>query len=80
MSSNLSPHQQTVYDLLDRANGDVSIRALYVALYGCPGGRTVREMQQRLGPLLRRLNSKLSDRHISPGHLKQTYRMDPVST
>lgn len=88
MSSKLTPLQQKVFDLLDKKpNTDVQITELYKVAYGSQNQMTlayvdrygeewgVRDMQQKLGPLLSRINGKLKRGKIEPGLLKQTYRL-----
>lgn len=78
----LTELQQRVFDVLDaRPNTDVPIKVMFAALYtGREDQRlfpdTVRDMQQQLGPLIARINSKLKRGRIEPGHVKQTYRLN----
>lgn len=78
----LTELQQRVFDVLDaRPNTDVPIKIIFTALLT---GReeqklfpdTVRDMQQQLGPIIARINSKLKRGRVEPGHVKQTYRLN----
>lgn len=80
----MSPMQAKVMNLFDRFDKDVAIFRVYNAAYGNEGWTTtsdhvlpipVRDMQQKLGPLIQRMNLKLQRGRIVPGELKQTYRM-----
>jgi hypothetical protein len=81
MSNKLTELQQKVFDLLDtKPNTDVALADLYNAVYG--GGQsdlfppTNRDMQQKMGPLFARINTKLKRGRIEPGIIKQTYRLN----
>lgn len=88
MSNKLTPLQQKIFSLLDaKPNTDVMISTLYHEAFGDtdmvhPDGSyssvvlDTRDMQQRLGPLLARINLKLKRGRIVPGALKRTYRLD----
>ena len=80
MATKLTDLQQKVFDLLDaKPNTDVALAELYSTVYG--GGQsdlfppTNRDMQQKMGPLFARINSKLKRGRIEPGQIKQTYRL-----
>lgn len=74
--------QQRVFDVLfERPNTDVSIHTLYCAAYvrglnPKPLPKSTREAQQKLGPVIARINSKLRNARIEPGRIKQTYRIN----
>lgn len=77
----LSALQQRVFDVLQaKPNKDVPIEDLYYTAYPISGAvhwtLSVRDMQQRMGPLFVRINDKLKRGRIVPGELKQTYRLD----
>lgn len=64
--------------LVANMNKDVKIDVLYAAVYGFDDKTTdIREMQQRLGPHITRINRKLPTGTIVPGELKRTYRLGP---
>ena len=77
----LSPLQQKVHALLSKKpDSDVNINAMYVAAYGAGDFNRVsrwpsRQVQQRMGPLISRINAKLTGEAIKPGELKRTYRL-----
>lgn len=75
----LSKFQKHVFDCicLYGYDTDVPISRLWVSVYGQnpPSHFTNRNMQQKLAPLFRRVNEKLSASKIVPGELKQTYRI-----
>lgn len=80
MSNKLTELQQKVFDLLDaKPNTDVALADLYNAV--CGGGQSDlfppsnRDMQQKMGPLFARINTKLKRGRIEPGLIKQTYRL-----
>lgn len=76
MSNRLSPMQDKLLATLSNGD-DVTIRTLYFAVHGAPKEpKTNRSMQQRLGPLISRVNGKLPiEMEIVPGALKGTYRL-----
>lgn len=77
----LSPMQEKLYALFKgKEDKDILIKDMYYALYGTPTDAlvTVRDMQQRLAPVLQRLNDKLVTQRIEPGLMKQTYRVVAV--
>jgi len=88
----LSDLQQRVYDVLAAApNTDVPIYLLYEAAYRTNVhriqngtlilGLRPRVMQQRLGPVVARINEKIeSGGRVEPGALKQTYRLATKAT
>ena len=70
--------QYKLYHLLEKKRGhDVLIRDMYYCLYGVPKDMlvSVRDMQQKLAPIIARINDKLVMEVIRPGQLKQTYRL-----
>lgn len=73
----LSHLQKRVYDTLV-LDEDVRIADMHKAAY--PTSHTedteVRVMQQRLGSIIARINVKLKGKHIVPGRVKQTYRLE----
>lgn len=76
MSKPLSPLQQQVFDVLNATpDTDVSIYDMFTTVYPKEPRWSVRHMQQRLGPAIQRLNDKLTDCRVTPGRLKQTYRL-----
>lgn len=88
MSNKLPPLQDKIYKLLKATpDQDVAIDTLYNHVFDGPhyvqleGERhelvyTSRDMQQRLGPVIARLNLKLRGQRIVPGELKRTYRLN----
>lgn len=90
-----SDFQTKLYELLNKEPGsDVTIRDLYVGIYGYrkryvefEGKRsalpdlTNRDMQQYLAPLFARMNVHLAGQKLKivPGRLKQTYRLAPLN-
>jgi len=82
MQKPFSPLQQKVYDTLnDPADTDVTIRRIYAAAYNMPlyalmDFGNVSDMQQKLGPVIQRINEKLATGRVRPGDVKQTYRLD----
>lgn len=82
-------HMQTrVYKALEPVDHDVLIEDLFMSAY--PGTAiermvgddvlpllTNRDMQQYLGPLFARMNTRLEEHNLKiiPGQLKQTYRL-----
>ena len=83
----LSTHQCKLYDKLRDAKGnDVSLSKLYAEMYGDDAQTELfhdvsnRAKQQKLGPLVARINHKLKDEVIEPGLLKQTYRLSPLKS
>ena len=78
----LSKLQQEVYDVLVKRRGkDVALDDLHKAAYGeaKPPAWLNRRMQQRMGPLISRINEKLPCHKIVPGELKRTYRLVPTT-
>lgn len=88
----LSPMEQRIYDVLSKKpNVDVPIYKIYEHVYETNVhvmqsgtlilGMENREMQQRLGPRIRRLNEKLAERkmEVQPGHVKRTYALRPIN-
>jgi hypothetical protein len=82
MQPKLSPMQAKVFNLFDHYDKDIEIARVFRVAYDKDpllGYRlqhmTVRDMQQLLGPLIKRINDKLQGGQIVPGHLKQTYRI-----
>lgn len=71
----LSPMQNKLYRLL-MTREDVPIEKLYSAVYVNTEPKTMRQMQQRIGPFIARINEKLDTDHIRPGDVKRTYRLD----
>lgn len=83
----LSELQRRLYDALNSPpDTDVEIYKLYEATYNTSVhavtqgvvvlGLTPRTMQQRLGPVIARVNEKLQTGRVVPGERKQTYRLD----
>lgn len=83
----LTELQQRVFDVLDKKpNTDVQITVLFDAAYPLTCDWTdeenpieyppIRDMQQKLGPLLSRINRKLKNGRIEPGVIKRTYRLN----
>lgn len=78
----LSATQQRLYDAFkDKPDTDIAISAMYDATYRGEERTnslvfTDRYMQQRLGPIVQRLNKKLDGQRIEPGQLKRTYRLN----
>ena len=72
--------QEKLYNLLYKAFGkDVKIKDMYYALYGVPDAYTsIRDMQQKLAPIISRVNKKMFGQEIKPGELKQTYRLSNI--
>jgi hypothetical protein len=54
---------------------DVSIVQCYSTVYA---GRlaSIRDMQQKLGPLISRINKHIAPQRIVPGERKRTYRLE----
>lgn len=73
----LSELQSRVFRLLSKKpNTDVPIQELFLAAYPLDASSTfVRDMQQKLAPLLARINGKLKRGRIEPGQMKRTYRL-----
>lgn len=67
--------QQRLFDALSPPDTDVSVQLLFNAVYDEPLCDN-RWMQQKLGPMIARINRKLKSGKIVPGELKQTYRYD----
>lgn len=88
----LSDLQQRVYDVLAASpDADVPIYLLYEAAYRQNVhkvqqgvlllGLRPRTMQQRLGPVVARINEKIAPSwRVEPGALKQTYRLSTKAT
>ncbi len=70
----LSEHQSKVLKAFDAPNKDIDIAVLYMRVYGDPGDKTSRGMQQRLAPIFSAINTKLGTATIEPGEVKRTYR------
>lgn len=70
----LSRTQKTLVDALPR-DVDVSIVDIYNAVYPDDRNFSVREMQQRIGAHISRINRKFVFDRIKPGRTKQTYRL-----
>lgn len=75
----LSKFQKRAYETMCQHGFDidVSISRLWSAVHGQrpPSHMSNRDMQQKLGPLVARINAKLEATKIVPGNLKQTYRI-----
>ena len=74
----LSSLQKRVYVYLSHVPGnDIDIRKLHDIAYSMkiPPQWTSRQLQQRMGPLISRINAKLEGEAIQPGELKRTYRL-----
>ncbi len=75
----LSTLQERVYRVLARNPGrDHSIHKLYLASFA--GTELIpptdnRTEQQKLGPLISRINTKIYPSRIVPGRTKQTYKL-----
>lgn len=87
MGMKLSEVQKRVYDILAASpDVDVEIYKLYEAAYQTnvhkiQRGQLIlgvepRTMQQRLGPIIARVNQKLEKGRVVPGLIKRTYRLD----
>lgn len=85
--NDLTPLQQSLWAVFkDKPDIDVAIVDMYIAAYVSDSmadfyrfGKLcdVRHMQQKLSPLLQRLNAKLPEgQRIEPGQLKRTYRLN----
>ena len=63
-----------------KGQGDVAIADLFHAVYPDRELGEKRDMQARLGPFITRLNRRLKGEKqvVRPGHLKGTYRLDPL--
>lgn len=81
MSSDLTKQQQALYDLMSATpDTDVNIPTMWRVIEATSDRaprtrRSVRDMQQGLGPYIARINAKLDGQRIEPGRLKQTYRL-----
>lgn len=78
----LSDHQQRVLDAFKVKDKDVAIGFIFKAVYGHEL-KTVRPMQQRLGPTFKEINKKLRKAKgtyyvIEPGNTKRTYRLSTI--
>ena len=70
----LSELEARVFEELRLApNTDVAIAKLFETGYGKGEILSSRRMQQRLGPLIARVNRKLDQGRIAPGKRKRTY-------
>lgn len=86
MIKDFSELQAKLYVLMDdNKDSDVKIEDMYRALYGAPPhsddkvlhAADARYMQQKLGPVIQRINAKLPlTIRIEPGQLKRTYRLN----
>lgn len=78
MLSELTDRERDVYaTLYECLNADVGVNMLYRLAYEGERLASNRTMQQRLGPIIARINRKLPDGHrIVPGELKRTYRLN----
>lgn len=80
--NDLTPLQELLFCLFkDKPNTDIQIYDMYVAVYGVRAAiaedSDIRHKQQKLSPLLQRLNARLPEGHrIEPGQLKRTYRLN----
>lgn len=74
MKDKLSAKQQRIFNAFHKFDFDVAIAHLYAVAFGGSAADT-REMQQKLGPYITRINKKLKAGQIKPGDLKQTYRL-----
>ena len=74
----LSDLEACVHKLLSATvDTDVNIAMLYNAAYPTKAQYENRYMQQRLAPIIARVNKKLPEGHrIEPGKLKRTYRLN----
>lgn len=54
---------------------DVKIAAIHDKLYSDTNDTLPRTPQQRVGAIISKVNKKLSGERITPGELKQTYRL-----
>lgn len=75
MSDKLTDHQQKVFDAFDVQDMDISIKLLYIRVYGKEDGLSSRGMQQKLAPTFAAINDKLEGKAIKPGLHKRTYRI-----
>lgn len=73
----LTDMEQSLFDALAAtANKDVPIVKLFRSCYDTYDNKlTRRDMQQRLGPTIARINAKMLNGRIVPGLLKGTYRL-----
>lgn len=82
MISGLTQMQARLYNLLahkaEWGEPDVSITQCYSTVYAGTYLSDRREMQQKLGPLISRINAHLRvyEQRIEPGRLKGTYRLN----
>ena len=82
----LSRQERRLYEALYETKGDVSIDLLHAALY-CDPVDDARRMQQRIGPVISRINDKLAaserkserERRIVPGEARRTYRLSNIA-
>lgn len=77
-TKDLSDFQEKVLSAFGKINRDVKIEELYNSVYGTgstPYSRSVRSMQQKLGPTFAAINTKLKGARIAPGETKRTYRI-----
>lgn len=81
----LSNQERKIYERLHKSGGgDVSIHVLHDAVYDPIDD--VRRMQQRIGPIISRVNEKLKNssrksengKKIQPGVARQTYALAKV--
>lgn len=74
MTTELTDRQKRLRDMVSK-NGGARIEDLYVALRGERKLTSMRVMQQKLGGLIQRTNSKLAlcGQRIIPGTTKGTY-------
>ena len=77
--TNLPPAQQRLFDAL-KGQGDVKIDVIFAAVYPDWPEAEPRYKQQRLGPVITRLNRRIAkDRMaVKPGDIKSTYRLTLV--
>lgn len=78
----LGPVQERLYAVFkDRPNEDIAIAHMYAATYAVSFAElievSIRDMQQRLAPVIARLNGNLPpNNRVEPGQLKRTYRLN----
>lgn len=82
---NLTDRETPVFTVLSKnPDADISIGTLYRVTFGKndnlytryqDGRATRRDLQQKLGPIIARINEKLNGSRIVPGALKGTYRL-----
>lgn len=83
----MTPKQERLYDLLSDAarfkrqksqqiEPDVSISTCYSTVYAGTYLASNRDMQQKIAPLISRINKHIAPHKIIPGERKRTYRLE----